>query len=469
MIRASALAVLLLVVSDLALVAAAFLTAYVLRFQLGVLALTHVEQPPSMGEYARALVVIGLVFLVVFRARGLYRALPPRGFDVLEGTLSALNLATLVVLATTFFYREFSYSRSACLIAWFLLSMALPLPRLAMLQRRRRAYRRGEGLVPALIVGANQRALSLYRRLRDHRRYGLEVRGVVTGPGEEPPEEIPTLGTTAELDQVLSGSQVREVLVPDTLDRLELLEVIEVCGQHDLPVRIVPRIYDLFVTSRDLSELYGVPFVSVREARSEWASLALKRVFDLIAGTLLLLLSLPLILLLMLIVRLESKGPALFVQRRIGQGGRPFDMWKLRSMVVDAPERLAELVDLATLDQPVYKLEDDPRVTRVGRFIRRWSLDELPQLFNVVLGSMSLVGPRPETAEVVSHYDAHQRRRLKAKPGLTGLQQIEARDSLDLDERIQLDVYYIRRRSFLFDLWLLARTPWAVIHGRGAR
>jgi lipopolysaccharide/colanic/teichoic acid biosynthesis glycosyltransferase len=116
----------------------------------------------------------------------------------------------------------------------------------------------------------------------------------------------------------------------------------------------------------------------------------------------------------------------------------------------------------------VFKLEDDPRVTRVGRFLRRWSLDELPQLWNVVRGDMSLVGPRPEEEAIVARYDAHHRRRLKAKPGLTGLQQLEARASSDLDERVRLDVYYLRRRTFLFDLWILARTPWAVLRGKGA-
>ena len=145
-----------------------------------------------------------------------------------------------------------------------------------------------------------------------------------------------------------------------------------------------------------------------------------------------------------------------------------FSMWKLRTMVADAEARLGELVDVEQLAQPVFKLEDDPRVTPLGRRLRRWSLDELPQLWNVVRGDMSLVGPRPEEEAVVRHYDAHHRRRLKARPGLTGLQQIEARAVVDLDERVRLDVYYLRRRTFLFDLWILSRTPRAVLRGEGA-
>jgi lipopolysaccharide/colanic/teichoic acid biosynthesis glycosyltransferase len=165
---------------------------------------------------------------------------------------------------------------------------------------------------------------------------------------------------------------------------------------------------------------------------------------------------------------MQSPGPGLFAQRRVGQDGQAFLMRKLRSMVPDAEARLPDIVDVGALDQPVYKLDEDPRVFPLGRFLRRWSLDELPQLWNVVRGEMSLVGPRPEAEEVVARYDAHQRRRLKAKPGMTGLQQVHARATLDLEERIRLDVYYIRRRTFLFDLYILARTPWAVVSGHGA-
>lgn len=469
MVRPSRRLATLLLLVDAGLVLGAFLLAYWLRFRWGVLALTPVAAPPPLADYGRALAVALVVFLGVFWQRGLYRSLPPRGFDVIEQVLSALALAALLVFAATFYYRAFSYSRSVSILALGILVLALPLPRLAVLQRRRKAYRRGEGLVPALIVGTDERATSLLRRLEDHRRYGLDVRGLLAAGDATPRAGLPVLGTRADLDRVLSEHGIREVLVPDGLGRLELFELLEDCSRCGVRAHVVPRVYDLFVTPRDFSELYGVPFISVREERDDRLGLAFKRAFDLAVATPLLLLSLPLLGLLALLVRLESEGPAFFVQRRIGRNGVPFDMWKLRSMVADAPARLAEVVDLDALEQPVYKLHDDPRVTRLGRFLRRWSLDELPQLFNVVGGTMSLVGPRPETAEVVARYDAHQRRRLKAKPGLTGLQQIEARDSLDLDERIQLDVYYIRRRSFLFDLWILARTPWAVLHGRGAR
>jgi exopolysaccharide biosynthesis polyprenyl glycosylphosphotransferase len=465
--RASRASVALRVVADLLIVGTSFVAAYSLRFRFGWLAAVDVE-PPEVVDYAKALVLMVSVFLLVFRSRGLYGRLPSRGVDILERTTGAVNIGVVVVLAASFFYREFSYSRSVCLIAWALICVLLPLPRLGQLSLRRRRYARGEGLVPVLIVGSTPAALELLRRLADQRRFGVLVKGIVRTDDSPVPDTVVSLGDLGSLETIVRSAAVEEVLIPDTLERLQLFEILEVCARQNVATQIVPRIFDLFVRPGDLSELYGVPFVSAQEERLGLVSLAGKRGFDILVGGTLLLLFAPLIGLLALWIRRETSGPALFVQYRVGLGGEHFPMWKLRSMVVDAEERLSELVDLETLDQPVYKIEDDPRVTGVGRLLRRWSLDELPNLWNVVTGDMSLVGPRPEVADVVAHYDAHQRRRLKAKPGLTGLQQVEARGSVDLDERIALDVYYIRRRSFVFDLYLLLRTPWAVLSGRGA-
>ncbi|MCO5170982.1 MAG: sugar transferase [Planctomycetes bacterium] len=469
MIRPSRGESLLLGLIDVAIVVLAFVLAYELRFSLDVGAVTLAPAP--FERYAEALVVVVAVVLVVLRSRGLYEHLPPRGIDVLEDTLGAVTLASVVVLAASFFYRDFSYSRSVCLLAWGLLVVGLPAPRLLLMVRRRRRYARGLDLVPAVIVGAPGRAHDLARRLGSHRRYGLDVRGVITPTGEAPAaagDAPPWLGPLGDLALAVGRAGAREVLICDTLERLELLGVLETCEAIGVEARVVPCVYDLFTTARDLTELHGVPFIAVRERRFELLSRAAKRAVDLVVGGALLVVAAPVIALLAWLVRRESAGAALFVQRRVGEGGAPFRMWKLRSMVDDAEARLGDLVDLERLEAPVFKLEDDPRVTRVGRFLRRWSLDELPQLWNVVKGDMSLVGPRPEEEAIVARYDAHHRRRLKAKPGLTGLQQLEARGSPDLDERVRLDVYYIRRRTLLFDLWLLARTPWAVLRGRGA-
>jgi lipopolysaccharide/colanic/teichoic acid biosynthesis glycosyltransferase len=176
----------------------------------------------------------------------------------------------------------------------------------------------------------------------------------------------------------------------------------------------------------------------------------------------------PLFLVIPLLIWLDSRGRVLFVQERAGENGRPFRMYKFRSMVADAEEQLEQLVNLDGLAEPVYKIADDPRVTRLGRFLRRTSLDELPQFFNVLLGQMSMVGPRPESMDMVNRYNLWQRKRLAVKPGITGPMQVSGRGDLSLEERIRIELMYISNYSVLNDIRFLLRTIPAVFRGKGA-
>lgn len=197
--------------------------------------------------------------------------------------------------------------------------------------------------------------------------------------------------------------------------------------------------------------------------------LILKRLLDIVGSLLALALFFPFGLIIAVLIRLDSPGPAIFKQRRAGQHGRPFTMYKFRTMVSDAEQQLSKVVDVEHLKEPVFKLKSDPRVTRLGRFLRKTSLDEVPQFVNVLLGDMSIVGPRPEEVWLVEKYDAVQRQRLGAKPGITGPMQVSGRGDLTLSERVVLDVDYIRNQSFLLDLKIIVLTIPAVLIRRGAR
>lgn len=467
----------LLAFADLAIVAISFVLGWFLRFRVGLGEVTHDFSP--VQPYLELLAFGLVIFHVVFRARGLYETglATSLGVQVVEKTLGATFLSLVIVLAATFFYRERSYSRSALPFAGAVAAVLLPLPRLFLIVRRRRRRRAGLDVEPALIIARPEKARELASRLRDEVRFGLRVVGVLSPvkvtvpsfesePSDEDDPEV--LGDLDQLESVIRAHGVQEVLIGDELGKDELVRTIATCEQLDVEPRIVPSVYDLCVTASDFLDLDGVPFIAIRERRFERVSLAIKRAFDLVVAGALLLATAPVLLACALAVRLGSSGPAFFGQRRVGENGRVFTMWKFRSMVVDAEARLAEVVDVAGLPEPVFKVENDPRVTRVGRLLRRTSIDELPQLVNVLLGHMSLVGPRPEEEKMVARYDHHQRRRLKAKPGITGLQQVEARGTASLEQRIRLDVIYIRRRTFVFDLWILARTAFAVLSGRGA-
>jgi lipopolysaccharide/colanic/teichoic acid biosynthesis glycosyltransferase len=205
-----------------------------------------------------------------------------------------------------------------------------------------------------------------------------------------------------------------------------------------------------------------------REPQGDPANSRLKRLIDVVGSLMTMALAAPLFPILALLIRLDSPGPVLFIQERAGKDGRPFRIYKLRSMVDGADEMLAALVDLDHLSPPVVKLRDDPRVTRVGRFLRRTSLDELPQLINVLRGEMSLVGPRPEEMRIVRLYNDWHRQRLAVKPGITGPMQVSGRADLDFDRRVQLELDYIRDYSVIEDLRILLRTLQVVVTGKGA-
>lgn len=193
-----------------------------------------------------------------------------------------------------------------------------------------------------------------------------------------------------------------------------------------------------------------------------------KRVMDILGALIGIPLCAPLMIVTAILIKLDSRGPVLFTQERVGKNGKSFRIYKFRTMVVNAEELLDQFIDLDALDEPVFKLKDDPRVTRIGRFLRRWSIDELPQLFNVLKGEMSLVGPRPEEVRIVRYYSRWHRRRLTAKPGMTGPVQVSGRGDLSLEERVRLEVDYIRHYSLRRDVQILLRTIPAVIGGDGS-
>lgn len=216
-----------------------------------------------------------------------------------------------------------------------------------------------------------------------------------------------------------------------------------------------------------ISELAGTR-LSRNEVHSQCVQSqdVIKRGTDIVFSTLGILITIPLWALIALAIKATSRGPVFFTQRRAGLNGRPFNMFKFRSMVVDAEEQLKHYVNIETLEEPVYKLRDDPRVTRLGRFLRRYGMDELPQLLNVLRGEMSLVGPRPEVVALASRYNAEQRSRLLVKPGITGYQQIHNRGMPDMSARMAYDLYYLRYQSTWLDLWILATTVFVITSGK---
>jgi exopolysaccharide biosynthesis polyprenyl glycosylphosphotransferase len=275
---------------------------------------------------------------------------------------------------------------------------------------------------------------------------------------------------TEKLVDVISRTDPEEVLLYHPLPYHDLVEVIIKSGERSMDIRVAPDVYQGYHPQvRQRANGCLMPGIKLDAPNLSSGSARVKRVMDIVLSSLFILLFLPLFLIIPLLIKLTGRGPVFHVQTRCGHNGRPFRMYKFRSMVPDAEKLLCDLVDLDRIAEPVFKIENDRRVTPIGRILRRTSIDELPQLINVLKGDLSLVGPRPEEIALVRRYNSFFRERLKARPGITGLQQVNCRGSVSMSERMKYDVSYIRNQSLLMDLKILFKTVSVVLSGAGAR
>jgi exopolysaccharide biosynthesis polyprenyl glycosylphosphotransferase len=260
----------------------------------------------------------------------------------------------------------------------------------------------------------------------------------------------------------------RLVFAPPSLEIPDLRGIVERCRTAGVKLTVVPPLESAFGASVRLAHLAELPVLEYETGGLARSTLFLKRALDLVVSSVMLVVLLPLFCVIAVAIKLDSRGPAFYRQIRAGEKGRPFRVLKFRSMVANAEELLPDIVSFDSLPEPVFKLHDDPRVTRCGRLLRRWSLDEFPQLWNVLIGDMSLVGPRPEQFDLVERYSEEERLRLELKPGITGPMQVYGRGDLDLKERLVVERDYIENLSITRDFRIMALTIGVVLSGRGA-
>jgi exopolysaccharide biosynthesis polyprenyl glycosylphosphotransferase len=316
-------------------------------------------------------------------------------------------------------------------------------------------------LVPrdrTLVVGAGELAQTVRRKIELLPQLHQEIVG--TCAPEEMEHAIAAGTLPADLDRILVASR--------SLDESAIAMLVGLCRREGMKLSVVPPGQTHLGGGVQLSRAADLPVLDYNTWDASRSTLALKRALDLVLGSLTLAVMAPVMALTALAILLDSGRPVLFRQRRVGHDGRTFRIVKFRTMCTDAEERLAELVDADRLPEPVFKLRFDPRITRVGRVLRRFSLDELPQLVNVLRGQMSLVGPRPEQIELVERWGAEQEVRLRVRPGMTGPMQIYGRGELTLVERLAVERDYVENLSLRRDLKILALTLPAVLAGRGA-
>lgn len=464
-----------LAVADATIVVAAFLACYWLRFFIDSFSFQQTAIP-DVALYVRSAAILAGAWLFGLWRDGAYEP-GLRGVSAptlrLRAILTSGVYAVCALMAVGFMYRDLLLSRQVYLMSAVVAVLAMSGTRTLFgaidcyLARRGFATR-------VLIVGLNRTAFEFADAV--DRASSARVCGFVSS-GEPFVLDAPraVLGYLGDLEAIHARVPFNMIvvacqgLVANGMDgdNERIVELLNFCEENNIALYMVPGSFDVAVSPREIATFSGTPLINLKDASLHPLYAITKRIIDVACACAILLAGLPLWLFIIVAIKLTSPGPLLFMQWRAGRHGRPFKMYKFRSMAVDAEAQLARLMDVNALAEPVFKIRNDPRVTPFGRWLRSSGLDEIPQLLNVLRGDMSIVGPRPEEVGLVSRYDPWQRRRLKAKPGITGYQQISNRGGTSLAERVKYDLVYLKHQSFLLDLYILLRTPVVILKASG--
>jgi exopolysaccharide biosynthesis polyprenyl glycosylphosphotransferase len=464
---------LFLAISDVVLINLAFMISYWMRYEREFLRpILEANYVPFQAYVPVAALLTGLL-MAAYKLEGVYdqrrsAAWLDEVYAVFSGTLLGIALLTVIY----FYYRPLVYSRLMFGYAGVLIVILLSAARLVERSILTRLYKRGIGVARVLVVGAGEVGRTVIRNLVAQPELGYQVVGFVDDDRQKQMDglgRIRGLGSCDDLPRVLRQHSVDEAII--TLpwqSHRRILTIINQCEQLGVRAKIVPDLFQLSLNRVSIDTINGVPLLGVKEATIQGWNLVVKRALDVVISAMALVLFSPVMLLIALLIKYDSPGPVLFRQERVGRGGRLFMLYKFRSMRQGADEEKRALLDRNQATGPLFKLRDDPRLTRVGRWLRRLSLDELPQLCNVLRGEISLVGPRPPIPSEVEQYQDWHRRRLDVPPGMTGLWQVSGRSELTFDEMVMLDLFYAENWSLLLDFKILLRTIPTVILGTGA-
>jgi exopolysaccharide biosynthesis polyprenyl glycosylphosphotransferase len=460
-------------IGDVIVINVAFSVAYWARYDLQLFRAVDPAFDVPYRVYLPFVALFTLLLILVYRHQGVYRQHSQVSwFDEFYAIVSGTATGTIIMIVFIFIYSRDFYSRIIFIYAGLMIVVLLGLSRLVKVLALRQLRRRGIGTVRVLIVGAGEVARAVMRSVVANPECGLHIIGFLDdnpAKGETDIGRFKALGSLNNLVDVVKEGQVDEVIVtlPWQYYR-KIMSIMVQCERQNARVRIVPDLFQMTLARMHVEEIAGIPMIGVKEMTISGLNQVTKRAIDIVFSFLGLALAAPLMGLVALMIKLESPGPVLFKQERVGKNGKLFILYKFRSMVENAEEQQDALRGLNEADGPLFKIKADPRTTYIGKWLRRLSLDELPQLYNVLQGEMSLIGPRPPLATEVAQYQEWHKRRLEVSPGLTGLWQVSGRSELSFDEMAMLDIYYVENWSLGLDTKILLQTIPKVILGNGA-
>jgi Undecaprenyl-phosphate glucose phosphotransferase len=447
----------LLIASDATAISLAWLLSYYFRFSMEVLPVTY--GIPAFTLYAGLLLVVVPVWIFAFRVNGLYSL--RRGGQLIDEVLALVkggSVATLVLVSATFFYRQHTFSRVVIVLFWGTALLLCSVNRLIMRRVLKALRRRGYNVKNLVVVGAGELAELVGQKIREFPGLGLRLVGFIdAGNGGPRSEQIKPeiIGKVGDLIPLIAERRVDQILLALPRDAHQTMEKVLKSLEHEMvDVKVVPDLLQFVALKTGLEDLDGIPIINLSETPlSGWYG-PVKRLMDILASLVGIVIASPVMLGIAVLVKITSPGPVIFRQERMGLDGSIFTMFKFRSMRVDAEDESGA----------VWAVKDDPRRTRLGTFLRRTSLDELPQMFNVLKGDMSLVGPRPERPCFVEQFREQIPRymlRHRVKCGLTGWAQVNGyRGNTSIEKRLECDIFYIENWSLSFDIKIIWMTIW---------
>ena len=480
MVRKSSTLRIVLLCGDIAALVGSVVAAYWIRFNTGLFATKPLQSFELYYNFSMLIAFVGTIMLYLgnhYRSKGVLFSI-----DIFFSLLRIVTLTFLTALIINFLMKGYlttseveTQSRIILIVAWILAILSLSSWRGILNILLKKFRQRGIGLNQVLIVGADQSGKRFYDALQSKPDLGYNAIGFLENGSLATVgiERDMILGEVEDLEKLIKSRWIDQIVVtanhlqPETVAKLMVI-----CERADIQFTMVPSFLEILTFQSQIYDVAGIPVVTMEERVFQRRNRTLKRALDLFLSSVLFLFTspflVPLIAIVMIAIKLESPGPVFFRQQRVGKGGRPIWLFKFRSMCDDAEFRKEELMHLNEAEGALFKMREDPRVTRVGRIIRRYSIDELPQLINVFKGEMSLVGPRPPVPQEVEQYEDWQTKRFDLLPGMVGLPQVSGRSDLTFEEVIRLDLYYIENWSLLLDLKILLKAVPVVFLGKGA-
>ncbi len=463
-----------LLASDFLAIGLAFWLAYIIRFEFS-LGIFYQNLRTNLAYYQGLVIFLIPTWLLIFYLLRLYdRQKLLGGTKEYALLFNGSTIGIVLVIAAGFLEPEFVFARGWLLLAWIFAFLFTALGRFTL---RRVVYalrKQGYFLTPAVIIGANNEGISLAEQLMMWKSSGLHILGFIDKKfpvGTSLVNRLPVLGTVDDLDEIISRYGVEEIILASSAisSRDKMLDIFQCYGvSSDVNVRMSSGLYEIITTGLTVKEFAYVPLVGVNKVRLNGFDQLFKFILDYAITIPAQLVLLPVMLGIALAVKIDTPGPVIYRRRVMGMNGRQFDAYKFRTMKVDGDDILKDHPEMREELARNFKLKSDPRVTRVGNLIRRMSLDELPQLINVLKREMSLVGPRIITPEEVEKYNKWDINLMTVRPGITGLWQVSGRSDVTYEERVRLDMHYIRNWSIWLDIQLLFQTIPAVLKRRGA-